>query len=351
MQRRNFLRNTALAGGITISSFTIENCNPDKKQSTSNSLADKVKFAMLSTQRASWEQGIAAQALMEMGDNDLLLMLAKEAVLRQAPDGRLASVASQNNVTDTASNGEPLLYAYTLTGDNYYKDAALKMLYYLEFLAPKTSSGILLHLTDAPDVWADSIYMAPPFLSAIGKHELAVKQALGMINFLQDHGTKLLSHMWNDEKKVFTRKDFWGVGNGWTVAGLNRIINSLPKSMKQEKQQLIVKSKEIIDACIRFMRDDALFHNVLDDKNSFVETNLSQMLVYSIFTGVKSGWLESSYLESANKMRKAAHLQVDNLGFVQGVCGSPDFNHAGTACEGQAFYLLMETSYQKLNKS
>jgi unsaturated rhamnogalacturonyl hydrolase len=33
---------------------------------------------------------------------------------------------------------------------------------------------------------------------------------------------------------------------------------------------------------------------------------------------------------------------VDRYGLVQGVCGSPEFSSPGTACEGQAFFLLME---------
>jgi len=43
-------------------------------------------------------------------------------------------------------------------------------------------------------------------------------------------------------------------------------------------------------------------------------------------------------------MRKAAHKKVDRFWLVQGVCGAPDFDHAGTATEGQAFFLLLEVA-------
>ena len=44
-----------------------------------NNKIEKVKNAMLSMQRYSWEQGVAVRALMEMGETELVIQLAKEA--------------------------------------------------------------------------------------------------------------------------------------------------------------------------------------------------------------------------------------------------------------------------------
>jgi hypothetical protein len=49
-------------------------------------------------------------------------------------------------------------------------------------------------------------------------------------------------------------------------------------------------------------------------------------------------------------MRNAAHKKVDPFGIVQGVCGAPNFDHPGTATEGQACFLLMEAAYNDLIK-
>jgi hypothetical protein len=48
-------------------------------------------------------------------------------------------------------------------------------------------------------------------------------------------------------------------------------------------------------------------------------------------------------------MRLAVHSKVDDLGLVQGVCGSPEFDHPGTATEGQAFFIMMEVAYHEMN--
>ena len=55
-------------------------------------LIEQVKLAMLTMQRYQWEQGVAAQALLELGDTTLVVLMAKEAVLRQAQDGRLGVI-------------------------------------------------------------------------------------------------------------------------------------------------------------------------------------------------------------------------------------------------------------------
>jgi rhamnogalacturonyl hydrolase YesR len=104
----------------------------------------------------------------------------------------------------------------------------------------------------------------------------------------------------------------------------------------------------VIDGCLAQQRADGLFHNVVDDPTSFVETNLAQMLAYTIYRGVTTGWLEHSYLEPADQMRAAVHTKVDEYGLVQDVCGSPDFDHPGVATEGQAFFLLMEAAHHDL---
>lgn len=186
--------------------------------------------------------------------------------------------------------------------------------------------------------------MAPPFLSAAGHPEEALKQISGFRRLLLDPGSKLLSHIWDEGLGAFARKAFWGVGNGWALAGMTRVIRTLPASLSKERDQLIRWVREGMDASLAYCRSDGLFHDVIDDSSTFVETNLSQMLSYVLYRGMAGGWLPKSYLEPAEKMRRAAWEKVDRYGFVQGVCASPYFDRPGTACEGQAFFLLMEAA-------
>ena len=308
-------------------------------------MIEKVKRALLAMQRYSWEQGIAAQAFLELGDTDTVVLMAKEAVLRQSNDGRLAMMGDNHAVTDPAANGEAVLYAAQVTGDRSLRAASKRMLDYLLTQAPKTEKDILHHITTRPQVWIDSMYMAPPFLAVAGHPSEAVKQIEGFRDLLWQPDKELFSHIWDDGEQSFAREACWGVGNGWATAGMTRVIRALPATMADEKQRLINYVKAAVDGCLAHQREDGLFHNVVDDPATFVETNLSQMLAYTIYRGVKGEWLGARYLEAADRMRQAVHNKVDAYGLVQEVCGAPVFDHPGTATEGQAFFLLMEAAY------
>ena len=307
-------------------------------------LSQKVKNALLAMQRYSWEQGVAAQAFLESGETDLAILLARDAVVRQLADGRLGVMGNLTAVTDPGAIGEALLFAAKQTGDASLQQAAERMLDWLLHRAPRTKDGILFHLHDRPQVWVDSFFMAPPFLSAAGYHGEALKQIDGFRGLLLDPAKHLLSHIWDDSLHMFTRKAFWGVGNGWALAGMTRVIASLPKAHARDRERLIRYVGEGVEACLSCMRSDGLFHDVLDDPSTFVETNLSQMMSYVLFRGMAAGWLPSSFQKHAERMRLAAHGKVDEHGLVQGVCASPHFDRPGTAAEGQAFFLLMEAA-------
>ncbi len=351
MNRKLFLKTIpltglmlSLPGNFIFSKTASKNQNMFKGKSK----IEKVKLAMLSMQRATWEQGVAMQAMLESGEEELVILMAKDAVLRQSPDGRLAMLGEEFALSDACSPGEAVLWAAKKTGDKTLMNGFNKLLDYIMNKAPRNKDGIIYHFTNIPQIWSDINYMLPPFLAVAGKFEEAVKQIEGTFSYLWNSDKKLLSHMWDCEKQEFARKDCWGVGNGWTAAGLTRVINLLPDSMQEQKKKLIGYVKDIIDGCLAHIREDGLFHNIVDNPDSFVETNLSQMLAYTIYRGIKSGWLDKSYKTAADKMRAAANLKVDSLGLVQGVCGSPEFDHPGTATEGQAFFIMMEAAYQDL---
>jgi unsaturated rhamnogalacturonyl hydrolase len=316
----------------------------------SSDMVEKVKLAMLSMQRDAWEQGVAAQALLELGEQGLAVLLARDAVLRQQKDGRLAVVRPTDAVTDPAANGEAVLFAAKVSGEASFKDAADRMLFYLLEKAPCAQDGTLYHITGHFQFWIDSMYMAPPFLAVAGYPQVAVRQVEGYRRRLWNADKKLFSHIWDEHALAFIRKDFWGVGNGWAAAGMTRVMRALPADMQDEKQRLAGYVKEVVDGCLAHQREDSLFHNVVDDYQTFVETNLAQMLAYTIYRGVRGGWINQGYRAEADRMRIAVHSRVDNEGLVRGVCGSPTFDHSGTATEGQAFFLLMEAAYRDLSR-
>lgn len=129
---------------------------------------------------------------------------------------------------------------------------------------------------------------------------------------------------------------------------MTRVLRALPESQRAEKQKLKSYIRDLLDGCFRYQRKDSLFHDVLDQPETFVETNLAQMLAYTIYRNIDLGWLGGDYLKKAEAMRQAVHKKVDSLGYVNDVCGSPFFQSPGVATEGQAFFLLMEAARRDL---
>jgi rhamnogalacturonyl hydrolase YesR len=127
------------------------------------------------------------------------------------------------------------------------------------------------------------------------------------------------------------RAAYWGVGNGWAIAGMVRVLYLLPETMDAERKQLLTWIKQALDGVLVYQRPDGLFHDVLDDPSTFVDANVAQQVAYSIFRLAEHGDVGEEYLEKAIQSREAAHRRVDQFGLVQGVCGSPSFNSSGTA--------------------
>ena len=280
----------------------------------------KVLDALLAMQRQSWEQGVAAQAALDLGRLDLSRLMAASAVARQSADGRLGG--PDDNAVNGAACGEAVLR----TG---FADAARRQLDWLLHAAPRASDGTLLHVLDRAEVWADTVYMVVPFLALSGELDEAVRQVDGHRRHLCREG--LYSAI------APGRPAHWGGASGWVVAGIARAVRLAPALASRWLPEHV---RSVLDACLAWRRPDGLFHDVLDDPASFRETNAGQMFAYAALTGAADGWLPPSYAEVGRSLFDAAAREVDSDGLVQGACGAPTFDHAGTSAEAQAFHLL-----------
>ena len=314
-----------------------------------NPTIEKVKKAMLCMQRRSWEQGTAMQALMEIGDTTAVILMAHEAIIWQSKDGRLAMCGSADNISDPAVNGPGMLFAYKVTGDAKYKKAADDLFNYFKKPEAKTPNGYIRHNLKSMQIFSDNTFMQVPFFAMMGDYKEALFQLEGMRTTHWDASKKLLRHIYDDEKKFWNDSSHWGGGNGWNVAAMAQLIELLPNEMIAEKQRVIAYCTELLDGCIAYMRPDGFFYDKIDEPN-FVETNLGNMLAYTIYKGIKAGWLDKKYLVSADKMRAATYTKIDKSGLIHDASSSPGFNRPGTSTECQAFFLLMEGAYLKLNK-
>ncbi|KAI9056690.1 hypothetical protein FKP32DRAFT_1442076 [Trametes sanguinea] len=264
---------------------------------------------------------------------------------------------------------------------------------------------LLSHRTDAVQIWSDSVYMLSPFLASAAVFRTLPPSKMHDIKVSGDYAPRALmrtalqqivlaaqvlqaptgewSHIYDLDMRAFKRVAWWGVGNGWVCCGIVRVLWSLcpistagspwmPADLDQlglgKDGELLPLLLQIYDILLRTLRAclrhilpySSLFRDVLDDPDSFVETNLAQMLAYTIYRLLDLHAHSSrfralglpvvaqdevySWEAHADAMRAAADGQTDEWGFVRDVCGSPTFDKPGTAAEGQAWGVLMEVA-------
>jgi len=319
---------------------------PKKMSGSTSESAKRIQLATaagLAMQRRDWEQGIFAQAMLESGQRENLTQLTRAAMVQQTADGRMAVVVS-GGPTDPAMGGAAYAQAAKWTGEPAMQQAVDRMLEWILHKAPRNAEGVLSHTFEAPQMWSDGINGAPPFLAAMGHVDEALKQIDGYKKLLFDPQKKLMAHIWDDGKKQLVDAGFWGGGNGWTAAGLARVIRSLPAERGGDRERLAEFATAVIDGCLAHQRADGLFHDYVDKPETFVETNLAQMLAFAMYSGIKDGWLPERYRTHADGMRAAARRKMDGRGFVQGACSAPNFDRPGISTEAQAFCVMMESA-------
>ena len=212
MNRRQALKDL-LAGGAASGALAALGARPaagaGQPLAGREGLVEKVKMSMLAMQREAWEQGVAMQSLLEWGDRDMVIRMAHGAMLRIYPDGRLGMVSDNHGVTDPAANGEGVLFAAKATGDPLFKDGADRMLEYLMKKAPRTADGTLHHIDHKPQVWIDSMYMAPPFLAVAGGSGRGGEADRGhSAHPLEQAGQALLPHLGRRQEGLRTARPF-----------------------------------------------------------------------------------------------------------------------------------------------
>ena len=257
MKRRSFFRVAAALGApllaVRESAGQAAENHPSQPPSESARRIQRATAAALAMQRRDWEQGILAQALLEAGDRERVILLTKAAIVQSTPDGRLG-VVNSGSPTDPAMGGAAYAQAAEWTGDPPIRQAVAGLLDWIRKKAPRNADGILYHVFDAPEMWSDGFNGAPPFLAALGLYDAALAQIEGYRQRLWDPEKKLLAHVWDDGKRQLKDGNFWGGGNGWAAAGLARVLRSLPPARSKDRERLAAFARAIVDGCLVHQR-------------------------------------------------------------------------------------------------
>ncbi|KAK0546937.1 hypothetical protein OC846_005061 [Tilletia horrida] len=175
-------------------------------------LLNTITDTIASSQRASWEQGTAASAFLELwnaqwsvfaGSNqgppyrpnhidinrashpNKVLSMGLRSIASQDGIGRLSSrvtgdeTTSSGSALDSASNGESVLIGAWLNGDinpfdfsinagGSWISAATRQLAFVLNTVPRSRTGAISHRFPDVQLWSDGVYMGPPFYASYG---------------------------------------------------------------------------------------------------------------------------------------------------------------------------------------
>ncbi|KAJ6541218.1 hypothetical protein DFH09DRAFT_1249472 [Mycena vulgaris] len=253
----------------------------------------------------SWEYGTAAEALLEL-HSPLL------SVFGPAPFPALAlpasfvpslSYAASKIVLGTGANGlsngdgavgDPasLGVAAVMLGKTNasFAAAAQSEITYMVDVAPRWANGAISQRADVPELWADFMYMAPPFIAYFGADshnasllETACRQCglyREVLLFSSNASTPsptntsptngLWHHIVGPQS---AEPGLWSTGNGWAAMGMARVLATVLKApvalfapwRTEAVAQLTGWIKEIVDGARTAPMDGGLLRNYLND--------------------------------------------------------------------------------------
>lgn len=244
----------------------------------------------------SWEFGTASEALLELYSPSLSVFSSSSAPFHGSPPeyavpalkyakSKIVLGTGANGLSDgDGATGDPAslgVFAVLLGG--VYGDAARGEVEYLLGQAPRwgNAKGAVSQRVDVPELWADFVYMAPPFLAFYGaftKNASVLHEAVRQCGLYRDvlvvkegEYAGLWRHIVGPQT---ADPGIWSTGNGWAAAGMTRVLGTVMKApaglfSRYEREEAVKDLstwiKEILDGAMRVGMDGGLLRNYLDD--------------------------------------------------------------------------------------
>ncbi|KAF8974688.1 Six-hairpin glycosidase-like protein [Flammula alnicola] len=357
---------------------------PDLEQGFNQTSISKVRSNLLEIASASWELGTAAEATLELSWPSLsvfnstafppparltppaaptdVLAIANKTVSAK-PANSLALISNQSSAADPASIGVAVLLAnWTRTNlsNHDYANAASGQLTYLLDDVPRSAEGAISHRADEVQLWADFVYMAPPFIAYYG----ALQGGVQGDTYLQTayDQCRLYRDALRDESGLwrhitlgsFNDTTHWATGNGWAAAGMLRVLSTLNhtthgRQFLGQQANLAQWINEILVASWEHQAADGALLNVIDDLTSFRDMSATALLA-SVTYRMAVFQNNTSLIGSANQALQIVKENVDADGWLQNVVDPITFHQplltSEHSPEGQAFVILLQAAWQ-----
>ncbi|MDF2877053.1 MAG: glycoside hydrolase family protein [Clostridia bacterium] len=224
-----------------------------------------------------------------------------------------------------------LAYLYETLGNDLYGNVLVEWCEWVMNEMPRTNEGGLQHMTYGPEnrnqLWDDTLMMTVLPLAKTGMLfnkkeyiEEAKRQFLIHMTYLMDKKSGLWYHGWTFEENHNYAKAFWARGNCWITMAIPEIINILElKEGDFFRTFLLDVLNKQIQTLVEYQDETGLWHTLVDDKSSYLETSASSGFAYGILKAVKAGYIERQYKNTGDKAIKGLINKINPKGGVEGV--------------------------------
>lgn len=192
----------------------------------------------------------------------------------------------------------------------------------------------MMHHFHNMTMWADDLYMSVPFLVRYSQFtgdqkylDDAANQFFGFKKRLFMPEEKIMSHVYDFKYDSKTNVP-WGRGNGWVVFSMTELLEVLPED-HPKRNDLIEFLNNLCEGYLALQDDEGMWHQVLNDHESYPETSCTSMFIYAFSRGIRFGWLKNpeKYVKAIYKAWKGiSKTSVDSNGNVYGVCRGSEFS-------------------------
>ncbi|MCI8404202.1 MAG: rhamnogalacturonyl hydrolase [Clostridia bacterium] len=192
----------------------------------------------------------------------------------------------------------------------------------------------MMHHFHNQTMWADDLYMSVPFLTRYYEFtgdqkyiDDAANQFFGFKKRLFMPEENIMSHVYDFKYDTKTNVP-WGRGNGWVVFSMTELLEKLPED-HPKKDELIEFLNTLCEGYLALQDNEGMWHQVLNDHESYPETSCTSMFIYAFSRGIRFGWLKNpeKYVKSIYKAWEAiTKISVDTCGNVYGVCRGSEFS-------------------------
>lgn len=292
--------------------------------------------------KLKWDycHGVELQAFIRLGDTygDPRYFDYAEAycdtMVRE--DGTVVAYKREEFSLDRVNTGKILFDMYARTGEEKYKKA-LDLMYSQFADQPRTKEGGFWHKKVYPhQMWLDGIYMGCPFYAEyavrFNKPEAfkdIVNQFCVIARHTYDPKTGLYRHAWDESREqrwcdpqTGQSAHSWGRAMGWFAMALVETLEQLPEEVEGRDSLLLILDN--VAAQVKRYQDSrtGLWYQVLDRsgaEGNYIESSVSAMFIYSLYKGVRLGFLPKKYLKVADKGFKGYlenFIETDEQGVV-----------------------------------